>query len=141
MIVKIIILFVFVFALLSFNFLQINPNEPIKFKIYIFSGIFLFEAISDICMKLYKHQLIDVSQVIKNGLESGLVAIVAYGTYTDLVHMHNSWMENLDTPNKQNFLMCSLIVFAIALSYLANRVFAKMSPKINDCLNTIYPAK
>jgi hypothetical protein len=141
MIIKLIILFIYVLALMSFNLLRLSDNDFIRIKIYIFSGIFLFEFILDICIKLYKQQIIDLVQITKNSLESALVATLAYCIYSDMVCMNYSFVDNLDTSNKQNLFVTSLITFAIAISYLINSFFATISPKINDRLNVIYPAK
>jgi len=141
MFIKFIILFVFVFALLSFNIPQLAPSDFIKFKMYIFCGIFLFELISDILTKLYHQQIIDLVQIIKSSLQSGLVAVVAYGMYNDLAHGSCPLADTIDTNNKDNLIISIIIIIGIGINYFIERIFLNLSPKINDRLNTIYPNK
>lgn len=136
MLIKFIILFVFVFALLSINIPQYGKCNFIKVKLYIFCGVCLFELFYNICINIRQKKLIDSSQITKNSLQSGLVAVVAYSIYTDL-----SCNQNLNTPTKKNLAISSIVVLGIGLNYFAEKFFSKLSPKINDRLNIIYPNK
>lgn len=139
--IKFIILFVFIFALLSFNIPQNNKCNNIKIKLYIFCGIFLFELFSNIFIKVYQQKIIDSAEITKNSLQSGLVAIVAYSIYTDLIYSQDNLANKIDTPVKKNLAISGIIMFGIGINYFAERFFSKLSPKINDQLNIIYPKK
>lgn len=135
MLIKYIILFIFVFALLQLNIPQINQDDHIKFKIYIFFGVFLFDLFVDILSKYYNKKIIDTLQITKNSIYSGLVAVVAYSIYNDLSQRKSPLVEKMDTPIKKNVLVSGLIVSGIGINHLIARVFQNLSPTINDQLN------
>jgi hypothetical protein len=105
--------------------------------LYIFCGICIFELFYNICIGIHQKKIVDSSQITKNSLQSGLIAVVAYSIYTDL----SCDQININTPTKKNLAISGIIMFGIGLNYFAEKFFSKLSPKINDQLNIIYPDK
>ncbi|XWV26500.1 putative orfan [Tupanvirus soda lake] len=139
--IHLIILFIFVFALLMLNIPQIERNNYIMMKLYIFVGIFIFEFIVTIILMLFRKCVIDVGKIAKSSLESALVAVVAYSIYNDLVWNSNPLVEGHDTETIQNLAITVIITAFIAFGYFLEVIFTDKVPGMNDCLNTIYPPK
>lgn len=124
---------------MSFNIPQLEPNNFIGFKIYVFCGIVLFESLCTIFTKMYHQQLVDLVQILKSSLQSGLVAVVAYSIYTDVAYASCSVPDKIDSFSKENLIITIMIVSAIGIIHATERIFLNLSPKINDELNIIYP--
>jgi len=153
MIVRIIILFLFTAILVSYNIPKISRDSHVSFKIYIFFGIFLFELLSGIFIRMYNTQIVDTEQIIRQSITSGLIGVVAYSIYTDLTTDCKSSTRSFsddglgskhtsepitDTINKQNLLIALLITFGIGINYGIEQLLRTISPEINDRLDNAY---
>ena len=138
-ILHLIILFIFVFALLMFNFPQLVSKQHIRLKLYIFAGIFIFEFIIGLTTAIYKKCVIDFSNISRNSLYSALLGVVAYSMYTDLVFASNPWVLAHDDEVSRNLTISVFVTIAVAANYLFEFILSGTTPKVNDCLNTIYP--
>lgn len=139
--IHIIILFIYVFALLMINIPQIANDDYIKMKLYIFVGIFIFEFIVTIIILLLKHCIINLGKVVRNSLQSALIAVVAYSIYNDLLWSNSPLVINLNNEKKQKLAITVIITAFIALGYFLEIALTNHVPTLNDCLNTIYPHK
>lgn len=139
--IHLVILFIFVFALLMINIPHIAYNEYIKFKLYIFVGIFIFEFIVNIVTAIFKRCLINISRIARNSLQSALIAVIAYSIYNDLVWSESPLLAGQDTNLIKNLTITVMIIAFIALGYFIEIAFTDRIPGINDCLNTIYQKK
>jgi hypothetical protein len=139
--IHLIILFIYVFVLLTLNIPQIAHDDYIKMKLYIFVGIFIFEFIVTIILTLLKRCLINVGKIARNSLQSALIAVVAYSIYNDLVWSKNSLVTGQENSKRENFTITVMITTFIALGYFLEIILTDHIPGINDCLNTIYPSK
>jgi hypothetical protein len=140
-VVHIIILFIFVFALLMLNIPRIEHDSYIKMKLYIFTSIFLFEMIISIFISIYKKCIVNIGKIAKQSLLSALVATVAYSIYNDMVFMNEPFLLNQESNLTRNLTITVIITAFIALSYFIEIIFTNTIPNVNDCLNTIYPDK
>jgi hypothetical protein len=139
--IRLVILFIFVFALMMLNIPQIECDNFLKYKLYIFCGIFMFEFIIDIFLAIYKKCIIDINKIIINSLQSALIATVAYAVYNDLIWMSSPLIKGQDTILTQNLGISVIITLFMALGYFFEMIFVDITPGMNDCLNTIYPSK
>jgi hypothetical protein len=83
MILRLIILFVFVFALLLLNIPQLNESDYPSQKLYIFSGVFIFEFVTITFLSIYHRRVIDIGKIVKESFLSALLAAVGYSVWTD----------------------------------------------------------
>jgi len=125
-----VVLFIFVLVLLMLNIPKIAQNDHIKFKLYLFIGISIFEFIVELMITLHHKQLVNIGKMIKNSLVVALVAVVAYSIYTDLSSNDDTIVRNLK-------ISIIIIIFIVA-ARLFDKIILLISPKMNDCLNTIY---
>ena len=135
--IKLIILFVFVFALLMFNIPGLNPTDFIKFKIYLFFGIVLFEVCVSISEKIYHKKIIDIVPILKQAVQIGLVSIVAYSIYTDLSLQSSPLVAGANTIQTQNLAISIMICLFVWVIYFTDSILTNISPQINSRINTI----
>ena len=136
-----IILFVFVFALLMFNIPQIQNDQYIKQKLYIFFGIFIFEFLTNIFITVYRKCIVDLRKVVSNSLEAALVATLAYSIFNDLSWSESSIIPSTDNKIATNLVIAIMITAFLAVTYLLQSFLNKAAPSVNDCLNNIYQKK
>lgn len=134
MIPELVITFVFVFALLMLNFPQLQYDEVIKQKIYLFTSIFIFYCVGSICILLYQRQIIDIKKILKNSLQTGLLAVVGYSIYRDC--------EEVSESSVLTNLKASVIIIAfVAVGYIFDSLVTNKNSEMNDCLNLLYKQK
>lgn len=138
--IHIVILFIYVYVLLLLNIPQIALDDNIKFKLYIFGGIFLFEFIVNLIITVYKKCIVDIGRIVKNSLYTALVATVAYSVYNDLVWTSSSLIMDQTNKHVRNMTITVIITAFIALGYFMEIALTDQIPGLNDCINTIYPA-
>lgn len=139
--IHLIILFIFVFALLMLNIPQIEHDNFLQYKLYIFVGIFIFEFLISLFTTIYRKCIVNLSKIAKDSLQSALIATIAYAVYNDLVWQSSPLVAGQVTRQSQNLCVSVLITAFIAIGYFVDIVLSDVTPKMNDCLNTIYPAK
>jgi len=111
--VKLIILFIFVYALLLLNILQISDKNIIGKKMYLFVGLFTFEFIISGLAAFYNKTMIDAKKNIKNSLETALIGTLSYSIYLD------TWDKQDKTIGAQQNILSSIFVTGgIATGYL-----------------------
>lgn len=134
MLIELIITFIFVFALLMLNFPQLQHEEIIKQKIYLFVSIFIFNLIGSLSILFFQGKIIDIRKILKNSLQTGLLAVVGYSIYRDL--------EDDPTSNIVTNLKASLIIIAlVATGDVFEWLITNKNADINDCLNLLYKEK
>ena len=133
MLIHLIILFIYVFALLTLNIPQIATDQYLKTKLYIFGGVFLFEFVVTLIVTIYKKCLVDVARIAKASLLAALVATVGYSIYTDIF--------TIEKPFAQNLSIAIVITASVAIGYLVDGLLTSASPGLNDCLNNIYQCR
>jgi len=101
MIIRLIILFVFVFALLMLNIPQLAENDHLSYKLYIFCGVFLFEFIVLTFKLIYHKQVIDIGKIVKESFQSSLLAVIGYSIWTDFQE-HVSYVPDQPIANIHN---------------------------------------
>lgn len=119
------------------NIGNLQSDQHILMKVYIFIGVFMLESIIALFSTLYKQCIVDVGKIIKDSLLSALVAVVAYSIYNDMISTSSIY----DNTYLQNLIISITIIILIGLSYLIDYLLNKHLPKINDCLNMIYSGK
>lgn len=135
-IVKLIVLYIFVVALLFISTSNLSKNKYLMQKLYIFSGIFIFEIIVQTLSIMYKKQLICTSKIILNSFISALLAVFAYSIYNDLVWNSNEFIQKLNLTEK-NLLIAALITIFVCFGYILQTLLLRHSFMANDCLNKL----
>jgi len=123
------------------NIPQIGDNNYIKMKLYIFTGIFIFEFMVTLITMIYKRCLINIGKIAQSSLQSALIAVVAYSIYNDLIWQSNPLVAGHNDKNMQKLAITIIITAFIALGYFIEIALTSTIPGANDCLNTIYPQK
>ena len=138
LLIHLIVLFIFVFALLMINLPKIQPNQHLRMKLYIFIGIFIFEFIVSFVTAIYKKCIINIGKIIRDSLLVAMISIVAYSLYTDLVFSQNPLVTKYNNQKSQTLLITIVITIFISIAYFIDAVLLNKSPGINDCINRIY---
>lgn len=132
------ILFIFIYALLILNIPQIAENSYIKMKLYLFTGIFVFEFVVILISKYVKRCVIDVGKIISDSLKTALLAVIGYSIYTDLIYSADPLVTKLDTPNGKKLVASIITIVFVFVGYLVGEIFSTKVPEINDCINKLY---
>lgn len=138
-IARLVVLFIFVLVLLMLNIPQIEKNNFLIVKLYIFIGIFIFEFVTSLLVAFYKKQLFNANKVAKDSLMSALVGVVAYSIYNDIIFFnHSDIISNKYGSTANSIAISATIVFFMVVKYFLEYMFINESPYINDQLNNIY---
>jgi len=140
-IIHLIIVFVFIFALLMLNIPQIQHDNHLQQKLYIFCGVFILDFIIALFIAIHRKQVINFGKIIRESLLSGVIAVSGYSVYTDLVWNGNSWVSGEQSVYQENINITIIVTAFLAAGYLFNMLVDHLSPTMNDCLNTIYRNK
>lgn len=135
-IIHLIILFIFVFLLLVLNIPHLTEDQRLKQKLYIFCGVFLFEMIIGIFSAIFKKQIVNINRILKYSLQSALLAAIGYSVAKDI-----HWSDKIKSqdPRVHKLLTTLVIVMFVAFGYLFDAMLNRLTPTVNDCINTIYP--
>jgi len=134
-----ILVFAFMVVLISYNIPSIPRNDLIQFKIYLFIGIFLFEVLSGVLVKLYHREIVDTERIVRSGIQSGLLGIVAYSVYNDLqIEESKTIALPSDSINNENLVLSLFVTMGIAAGYGTNALLINLSPDLNDRLDKVY---
>lgn len=136
--IHIVITFIFVFVLLMLNIPHLQQDAFLKYKLYIFTGVFIFEFCVGIFTAIYKKCIINIGLIVRESLQSALIATLAYGIFNDLVWSSSPLIRGTNTKFKRNLYMTVVITLFVTLGYFFDIVLSSVSPKANDCLNTVY---
>lgn len=132
---NIIILFIFVFVLLMLNIPQIEGDQYIKQKLYIFFGVFLFEFIVNLFIAIYKKCIINLKKIAKDSLLTALIATIGYSVYNDLVWSKSSLIPEEDNITGRKLTATIIITLFVASGYLIEALFNTAVPKLNGFIN------
>lgn len=137
MITELVTLFVFVFILLMVNLPQLQENDMMLYKLYIFVGIFIFSSLYNMTITLYQKQIVNFRKILQNSLQIGLLSVVGYAIFCDMEgvygHISSSVISNMKA---------SIIILAfIAIGHIFNWLISTKNAEINDCLNLLYQTK
>ena len=137
MITSLVITFIFVFALLMLNFPQLQYDEAIKLKLYLFVSIFVFYFIGHLGMLFFQGHIIDVKKILRSSFQASLLAVVGYSVFRDL--------ESGDGEQGNSFILnlkASIVVVAfVAVGEVFDWMVDNKNAEINDCLNLLYERK
>ena len=96
-------IFIFILVLIWFNLASLRLDQRLKWKIYVFSGVALFECIIQLITKLSRKEYLDFKYIIKKGLKTGILSIVGYTIYVDTYLDNTSWKDK-NSLFKQNLM-------------------------------------
>lgn len=139
MIGQMILTFIFMVILVSYNIPSIPRNSLIQFKIYLFVGIFLFEFVSGIMAKMYHKEIVDTERIVKKSIQSGLLGVIAYAIYNDTqIEDRKTISLPDDSINGENLVLSLFITIGMAIGYGTDHLLMVLSPDLNDRLDKVY---
>lgn len=138
MIGQAILVFIFMTILVSYNIPSIPRRSLIQFKIYLFVGIFLFEFVSNILIKLYRREIVDTERIVKQGIQSGLLGVVAYSIYNDIQIEQAKLALPDDSINQENLVLGLFLTIGIMIGYGLDSFLMTLCPDLNDRLDKVY---
>lgn len=135
MFIKIFIQFLFIAILISYNIPKIDRDNHINFGAYIFTGIFLFDFISGLFIRVYNQEVIDTEQIIRRSIQNGLAGVVGYAIYIDSISDNK---EIADEIGKQNLLLSIIVIIGVGINSAIDNALLSLSPEFNDRLDVLY---
>lgn len=144
--IRLVILFIFIYITISANFLKIPQNDlslestgisnaywtndPLKFKGYIFLSVSMFEFFFTIGLNFYRSCPIKFKTILKNSVQSGLLAVVAHSVYQDMITK-----EYKIVKGNEYFTVSVMVTIFIAISYLIELSITNYDVNRKSCLN------
>jgi hypothetical protein len=115
---NILLLFIFVYLATYIGVPGTSKNSYIKNKIFLFGGIFIFQLVINLIIKLNNEngtKSDDVKQVVRDSVNSGILAIVGYSIYNDLTIMDKTKEKMIQYINNRhlNSVVLSMIITSI----------------------------
>lgn len=123
-------LFIYLFSLFYFGIPNINNDNYLKHKLIIFINIFIFNYVIQLIKKIKNNCIVDPLELLYNSLYIGLVAIIGYTIYVDVITM--SWsreyiINNFDSiandKTKKYATISLLIVITVVLIRMIGLLF------------------
>lgn len=97
----------------------------------------LFNACVSVGENICNKQIIDFGSVINKSVQVGLVSVVAYSIYNDLIFGTDPLLAGVDSPTKRNLAISLMICFFVWAIYFMDDVTTCLSPSVDHRLNTI----
>jgi hypothetical protein len=126
--------FVFMFALLMFNIIDLQRDQMIRNKLYLFLSIFIFNSICQMIMLLYHRKIVNIGIILKKSLQLGLLTVVGYTIFNDIeVSAYDIDMSVID-----KIKLSIIIILFIAFGDVFDWLTTVKNGNINDCMNLLY---
>lgn len=115
---NILLLFIFVYLSTYIGVPGTSKNSYIKNKIFLFGGIFIFQLVINLIIKLSNNDETksdDVKQVVRDSINTGILSVVGYSLYNDLSIMDKTKekMSNFLNNRHLNSVVLSSIITSI----------------------------
>lgn len=109
--INILFLFIYLYSLFFFQIPNLNDNNPILNKFFIFISVFVFQFSLTIIEKIKKKCKINMKDLITESLYSGFLAVIGYSIYNDLIFMNIIDSSSVIVSNKKiNYFYVTLII-------------------------------
>lgn len=115
--INILSIFIIIFSLFFFKFINIKDGKPILHKFLIFISVFLFQFIIELMLKLKNECKFLWRDIFKSSIETALVCVIGYSIFIDTQFMGNT-ISNLpitDCPNKPDLFYTNKISLILYL--------------------------
>lgn len=103
---------IYIFILFCLRMPNIESNNYIKHKVYLFFGIVLFVFILKLIKQIKNKCSVDTNSIIRNSLIYATSGIIGYSIFTDLAHC--GWFESY----KADIYTLYAIVSFICVSFI-----------------------
>lgn len=119
---NILLLFIFVYLATYIGVPGTSKNSFIKNKVFLFGGIFIFQLVINLIIKLTNDNETkndNVKQVVRDSVNTGILAVVGYSLYNDLSIMDNTKEKMnrfLNNRHLNSVVLSSIITFIIGFS-------------------------
>lgn len=134
---NIIFIFIFIFISIIIGVPGIVHNNIIQNKIYLFGGVFIFQLLFKSIYKLrYKCKNIDIKTIINEALMMGILCVIGYSLYIDLLIMENTKQYILNFQGSDNsHTYAFLISIIISLFVLISKIIEIIiTGKKDECI-------
>jgi len=126
-------IFIFLFTLFYFGIPNIDDDNFVKHKLFIFIAIFCFNFALQLIKRLRSKCLVRTNEILRESLITALMAVIGYSVCTDLVNMSSTkeWVEGYgDNYNKKSLLITLIIVAFVSFS----KIMAVVIKPDEECL-------
>jgi tellurite resistance protein TehA-like permease len=114
---------------------NIDDNDIIKQKLYLFAAVFLFEFIFTILINIYRKCPIQIGKTTRHSIQTALVAIVGQSLYYELLLTNSPLLPQYDDARSKYLIMSIVIICLISLSYLIELGLTNYSSDGGSCAN------
>ena len=113
--INVLIIFVFLIIYIYFNIININDDNILKNKLFLFIGLFICQVIILSINKIKnKCTNITINDIIKDGSLTSLYGIIAYELYYDLINIEQI-NNSIGTLLNNNNIKISFMTFVISI--------------------------
>ena len=118
-------LYVFIFIILYFKVINLESDNYIKHKLYLFLAVTGFIYLVQIIKKIKSRCRVDPKNLAFESIKLGTLATLGYSIYTDLVHMNwsSEYMASIEEMNKKYLVVALIMITFIVIYQLVEMMF------------------
>ncbi len=119
-IAKLIIFFIAIFLGLLSGIFGKDYNNIIKNKLYLFTGVIIFQFILNLLVEYKNKDKYDMNlnEIISESIEIATASVIGYSIYIDLLLMEgtkNKILPYIGTRSKNSFSISCIIIFFVSI--------------------------
>lgn len=128
-----IFIFAFVIMLFALKMPSIEDDNYIRHKLFIFTGIFMFDFMLQTVKKLRSKCNIKTETILFNSLKTAMFGIIGYSLYTDLIHMEDTkdYFNLLEYSFSKKIVLVTIMI--VAFITLMKVLEIVLLSKYSDC--------
>lgn len=117
---KLIIFFIFLFLSILSGIAGKDSNNIIKNKLYLFTGVFIFQFILNLLDEFKKksRRNLNLNGIISDSIEIAATSVIGYSVYVDLLIMDNTkltMLHYIGSRSKNSFSISCIIMFFVTI--------------------------
>jgi uncharacterized protein with PQ loop repeat len=126
-------IYIFLITLLYMKLPDIDNDNYIEHKIYIFLSIFVFGFMLQTIKRIRSKCVVKTEDMLFDSFKTAVAGILGYSIYTDLIHMESTkeYFENLGHSVINKIAIVALII--VAFIVLAKVIEMVLLSKESDC--------
>jgi hypothetical protein len=118
-IAKLLIFFIVIFLALLSGVFGKDHNNIIKNKLYLFTGIMIFQFILNLLAEYKKNDYdMDLNNIIGDSIEVATASVIGYSIYIDLLLMDSTktkMIPYIGSKSKNSFSISCIIMFFVSM--------------------------
>lgn len=110
--IDLVFLFIYLYTILFFELPNVETDNYIHHKFFLFIALFVFTFVTQIISKIRNNCRIDQLDIMNHSIHVATIGIIGYSVYTDLNTMEWSkdYINNMITSKYSLFLMIAVIM-------------------------------